>query len=71
VAFIGDDINDLSLLKVVGFSGAPANAPEYIKKYAKYVTTKLGGEGAFREFVEAVLNVHNDNIEGYLNTADN
>lgn len=55
VAYIGDDIGDLSLLKLVGVSAAPANAPEYIKKYVDFVTIKAGGEGAFREFVERVI----------------
>ena len=55
VAYIGDDIGDLSLLKEVGVSAAPANAPEYIKKYVDFVTNRAGGEGAFREFVERVI----------------
>lgn len=55
VAYIGDDINDAQLLKSVGFSATPANAPEYIKSFVKMVTKKRGGEGAFREFVESIL----------------
>ena len=55
VAYIGDDINDLRLLKIAGFSAAPSSSPEYIKRYVKYVTEKTGGEGAFREFVETIL----------------
>lgn len=52
VAYIGDDINDVDLLKAVGISACPNSAPEYIKKIVHYVTEKNGGEGAFREFVE-------------------
>jgi 3-deoxy-D-glycero-D-galacto-nononate 9-phosphatase len=55
VAFIGDDLNDAQLLPKVGFSAAPANSPEYIKKLVNYVTVKKGGDGAFREFVEKIL----------------
>ncbi len=55
VAYIGDDINDVALLKKVGISGAPSNAPDYIKNLVQIVTNKNGGEGAFREFVETVL----------------
>lgn len=55
VAYIGDDIGDLKLLKVVGISSAPANAPDYIQKHVDYVTNKKGGEGAFREFVEWIV----------------
>jgi 3-deoxy-D-manno-octulosonate 8-phosphate phosphatase (KDO 8-P phosphatase) len=55
VAYIGDDLNDAHLLKAVGFSAVPANAPVYMDKYASTRLTKNGGEGAFREFVELLL----------------
>lgn len=55
VAYIGDDINDLDLLKRVGISGSPANAPAYIKEHVNIITKKSGGEGAFREFVETII----------------
>ncbi len=55
VAFIGDDINDLPLLRAVGFSAAPADASLYIQKEVHYVTKREGGQGAFREFVERIL----------------
>lgn len=55
VAYIGDDIGDLELLKSVGISAAPFNAPIYIRKEVNFVTQKAGGDGAFREFVETIL----------------
>lgn len=55
VAFIGDDLNDLPLLRLVGYSASPINTPEYVKCEVKYVTTTQGGHGAFREFVEKLL----------------
>ena len=55
VAYIGDDINDILLLEKVGISAAPANAPSYIKNKVDFVTKTKGGEGAFREFVECIL----------------
>lgn len=55
VAYIGDDINDIALLEAVGFSASPNNAPSYIKSRVKHITSKSGGEGAFREFVEHIL----------------
>lgn len=64
VAYIGDDLGDMALLKMVGFSGAPANAPTYVKELAKCVTQKRGGEGAFREFVETIIPIHT--IEEYF-----
>lgn len=55
VAYLGDDLNDIALLKNVGFSGAPVSAPEYIKEIVDLVLQKKGGEGVFREFVEFIL----------------
>ena len=55
VAYIGDDINDIQLLKLVGMSGVPSSAPIYIKEIANISLTKKGGEGAFREFVEIIF----------------
>lgn len=65
VAFIGDDINDLALLKLVGFTGAPCTARSYIQREVDYVTELKGGEGAFREFVERIL-TENDMLEEVL-----
>lgn len=57
VAYIGDDLGDIELLKNVGISAAPNSAPEYVKKYSQMVMTKNGGEGVFREFVEKILGI--------------
>lgn len=55
VAYIGDDINDLSLIKEVGIAATVSDAPDYIKKHCSFITTRKGGEGAFREFVEYII----------------
>lgn len=55
VAFIGDDLGDIKLLKLVGISGTPANGIDYIKAFANIITEKKGGDGAFREFVEKIV----------------
>lgn len=55
VAFIGDDINDLGLLKQVGFSACPLNAPNYVKSEVDLVVNCRGGDGAFRAFVEHLV----------------
>ena len=57
VAFIGDDLGDIELLKVVGVAGVPANAPAYVRKLATMPLKKNGGEGVFREFVEELFNI--------------
>jgi len=55
VAYIGDDLNDIALLKAVGYSAAPISAPLYIQSLVDEVMIKKGGEGVFREFVEKIL----------------
>lgn len=55
VAYIGDDLNDISVLQSVGFSAVPSSAPVYIKTLATCTLSKKGGDGVFREFVETIL----------------
>lgn len=55
VAYIGDDINDIRLLKEVGWAGVPFSAPKYIKSLSHITLSKKGGEGVFREFVEFLI----------------
>ena len=55
VAYIGDDIGDMSLLKQVGYAGVPASAPDYVRALGNVPLTKKGGEGVFREFVEKII----------------
>ena len=55
VAFIGDDIVDVPLLKRVGFSVAVADASEDVKKCVDYITKNRGGNGAVREVCELIL----------------
>ncbi len=55
VAYIGDDVNDLETLKVVGFSAAPADGMPQVAAVVDYVCQKKGGEGAVREIIEMIL----------------
>jgi 3-deoxy-D-manno-octulosonate 8-phosphate phosphatase (KDO 8-P phosphatase) len=55
VAFVGDDIVDIPLLRRVGFSVAVADAAEDVRKCADYVTIRKGGRGAVREVCEVIL----------------
>ncbi len=55
IAFIGDDVNDLELLKIVGMAAAPADAIKEVKKQSDYVCKMEGGKGAFRELVDLIL----------------
>ena len=73
VAYIGDDINDISLLRSVGISGAPSTSPNYIKDITNIKLTKKGGDGVFREFVEKIIGNKNINkcLELYQNGINN
>ncbi|MEJ2507217.1 MAG: HAD hydrolase family protein, partial [Ignavibacteriaceae bacterium] len=53
--FIGDDVNDLDIMKLVGFSAAPADAMSYAKEVADFVCQAKSGNGAFREFAELII----------------
>ncbi|MDE7443223.1 MAG: HAD hydrolase family protein [Muribaculaceae bacterium] len=55
VAYIGDDLNDMALLRMVGIAGVPASAPDYVKCLSTLTLTKGGGHGVFREFVETII----------------
>jgi len=69
VAYIGDDINDIKLLREVGVSFCPADSPAYIKDMVHHICEKKGGEGVFREAVEFLLIEHNlleHTLEQYL-----
>jgi 3-deoxy-D-manno-octulosonate 8-phosphate phosphatase (KDO 8-P phosphatase) len=55
IAFIGDDVNDIELLKIVGLSAAPADAMLDVTNIVDYVCQHKGGNGAFREFAELLI----------------
>ena len=55
VAYMGDDIIDIPVLRQVGFSVAVADAVELVKKSVDYVTKNKGGHGAVRELCEMIL----------------
>lgn len=55
VAFIGDDLGDLSVLGVAGLAGAVGDAHPDVKSCAHYVCRTAGGRGAVREFIEFIL----------------
>ena len=55
VCFVGDDLVDLGLMKLVGFGIAVSNACPEIKQVAFHITTKHGGRGAVREVAELIL----------------
>lgn len=52
VVYVGDDVNDLEAIKMVGFGCCPSDSIEKVKEVAKYVTKACGGKGVIREIVE-------------------
>lgn len=55
VAYIGDDLGDLEVIKRVGFAGSVANAHPFIEEKSHYRCRREGGKGAVREFIEFIL----------------
>ena len=58
IAFIGDDLNDLSCIVFAGVSGAPADAVDGVKREVDYVCRLDGGRGAVREFIEYLIRLN-------------
>ena len=55
IAYIGDDLVDIQVLRIVGFPVAVKNAFDEVKNHAVYITERKGGEGALREVVEFIV----------------
>lgn len=55
VAYMGDDLTDLVVMRRVGFAIAVANARPEVARAAHYVTKASGGNGAVREVIELIL----------------
>lgn len=59
IAYIGDDIIDLSILTRCGLSATPQDARTYMKQYVDYITPAKGGDGALRDFADLILEKQN------------
>ncbi|MCK6541813.1 HAD-IIIA family hydrolase [bacterium] len=55
VAYIGDDFNDIEVLRAVGFSACPADAMPPVINVSHYWCRHNGGQGAFRELAELII----------------
>jgi 3-deoxy-D-manno-octulosonate 8-phosphate phosphatase (KDO 8-P phosphatase) len=60
VAFIGDDINDLPILRVAGLSVCPLDTLNYIKEEVDLITSTRGGQGVLREVADLVLSARGE-----------
>ena len=52
VAYVGDDVPDLRCMEVCGLRGCPKNASDEIKAICEFISSKNGGDGAVREYIE-------------------
>ena len=66
ICFMGDYINDLEAMKIVGLAAAPANAHPSVLKEASFVSTKNGGNGAVRELVDESLQKLSDYVVQFI-----
>ena len=57
IAMIGDDINDLEIMRLIGFKTCPKDAVEVVKKEVDLILSKKGGEGCVREFIDNYLEI--------------
>ena len=53
--YMGDDVVDLPVMTACGFSAAPADAHDLVKRHARMFANKAGGHGAVREVCEFIL----------------
>jgi 3-deoxy-D-manno-octulosonate 8-phosphate phosphatase (KDO 8-P phosphatase) len=71
IAYVGDDLPDLPIIRQVGFGVAVANAVNAVKEFATWQTQAEGGNGAVRELCEFILTTQNKSeeaLERYFNS---
>jgi YrbI family 3-deoxy-D-manno-octulosonate 8-phosphate phosphatase len=56
IAYIGDDTNDIEIIEVAGLTASPADGMSCVRDIVDYVCSNPGGNGAFREFAELIIN---------------
>ena len=57
ICYIGDDVNDIELMKKIGLSACPADANYIVKKESDVILKTQGGKGALREIVDLIMSV--------------
>jgi YrbI family 3-deoxy-D-manno-octulosonate 8-phosphate phosphatase len=55
IAYIGDDLNDSEIMKLVGFAATPSDGIKDLRKIVDYVCRNNGGNGAFREIADLIV----------------
>ena len=57
ICYIGDDVNDIELMKNIGLSACPTDANYIVKKESDMILKTQGGKGALREVVDLIMSV--------------
>lgn len=70
VLYMGDDIPDLKIMKLVGIATCPSDAVDEIKAISQYISPKEGGRTAVRDIIEKVLRVQNKWFDESPSAAD-
>jgi 3-deoxy-D-manno-octulosonate 8-phosphate phosphatase (KDO 8-P phosphatase) len=70
VLYMGDDIPDFKVMKLVGLPTCPADACEEIKAISTYISPYAGGKTAVRDVIEKVLKVQSNWFDPYPSAAD-
>jgi YrbI family 3-deoxy-D-manno-octulosonate 8-phosphate phosphatase len=60
IAYIGDDVNDIEIMKLVGLTASPLDGMPDIRNMVDYVCEQKGGNGAFRDFAELIISLNTD-----------
>ena len=55
MAYMGDDVNDVTALQTVGYAAAPADCVDQVRQVVHHICQKKGGEGAVREVIDMIL----------------
>ena len=62
VLFIGNDLNDLRVMEICGYSACPSDSHRKIKEISNYILKKKGGEGIVREVIESILQIDTSSV---------
>jgi len=63
IAYVGDDVNDLKIMSLVGFSVSPNDGVDQVKKLSNYVCISKGGSGVIREFADLLFKIQFSNVQ--------
>ena len=66
IAYCGDDVIDLKVMKQIGLAMAPSDAYDMVKRHADYVTHAMGGKGVAREVADVLLSSRMDLDRAYI-----